>query len=272
MELPPLQEAAKLIYQRGWLPIPLGYDANGFPKVPILKEWTQLDHESEDISTYPWGAAKGLGIVLGLPSNRLCVVDIDSEPLFNACLESMGDKAPRSVRTARNRGHMYFYEQELSLSSKRTYVYRGQDVGIELKSNGTQVAAPPSPGYSLIKTGVEPVTVSSIASGWSWIMDCLNRHGHEITLKTLPDGGANRFPSPWQRNVPAGERNDTCYVEAHRLREAGMSQEIALDLMRGRWEQHYEAGQDWSEIENTVLSAYKKGALAQKDSYDYHLF
>ena len=176
------------------------------------------------------------------------------------------------MRTARQRGHVYFYERELSLSSKRTYVYKGQDVGIELKSNGTQVAAPPSPGYSLIKTGVEPMAVSSIASGWSWIMDCLNRHGHEITLKTLPDGGANRFPSPWQRNVPAGERNDTCYVEAHRLREAGMSQEIALDLMRGRWEQHYEAGQDWSEIENTVLSAYKKGALAQKDSYDYHLF
>ena len=254
-----LEAAAKTIHDRGWLPIPLGLDSQGYPKKPIMKDWTGRDWEIEDVSTYPWGGAKGLGLVLGLPSHGLCAVDVDSEPLFDALLAAMGDDAPRCVRTARNRGHVYFIETNaLSLSCWHEVKFQGEKARIELKSNGTQVAAPPTAGYRLLNSA-PPMSVPNIEAAWSWLVFCLNQAGHEIKLTTV-DPNTNRFPKAWRDHVPEGERDNSAFIEAHQLREAGMLLEDALDTMRIRWERHYAQGdQKWEEIEATINSAYRKG-------------
>ena len=79
------------------------------------------------------------------------------------------------------------------------------------------------------------------------------------------------YPQPWQGKVEKGERNKSVYVEAHKLREAGLSYDVALEIMVARLQQHYEDGDmAWREAERTIQSAYRKPvpALFTEDEVD----
>ena len=99
------------------------------------------------------------------------------------------------VCTARGRGHLYVVEDEASASRVAKFQYRGRLVKIELMATGTQVAAPPSPGYSIWRQ--RPVLrVPSVARAFSDLCEWLD-------LDALPiDAG---YPPPWQKWVPVGE-------------------------------------------------------------------
>tara|TARA_R100000306_G_scaffold59428_1_gene58450 strand:+ start:137 stop:985 length:849 start_codon:yes stop_codon:yes gene_type:complete len=266
-----LREAAiRMFNDRAWLCIPLRKDTNGLAKVPMTQGWPNLEPSLSIVESLPWERADGLGIVLGEKSNNLAVLDVDDEELAQVimlhCWNSLST-SPRLVRTARNRLHIYFEEMDgPSLSSKQVVKFDGRDVVVELKANGTQVAAPPTPRYKLLNHPEPPLPFFSIAMAWEFITDCLTASSDRLQLPTglTP---TRRYPEPWQDVVPAGQRDDSAYIEAQQLREAKMSEEKALRVMHARWTESYEQqGFSWYEVQKTVRSAYKKGTVV--DPYD----
>ena len=248
-----LRGSASILVQRGWCPMPLTLDSAGLPKRPIVANWPTLVATADVIAALPWDGAAGLGVVLGHPSGGLAAIDIDDVGLGGKVLALLGRDGPRSVRTIRKRAHVYVQEvAQLSPSRAFTIQWEGRTVQIELKAEGTQVAAPPTPGYELIGRGA-PYPSPSIATAWKWLCD-------KVGIKDEGSAVSAGFPSPWRPEVPLEERNKSAYVEAHMLRQAQMPLGLALRYMALRWEQDYAQGdQDWGEVERTIRSAYRKG-------------
>ena len=264
--------AITMFKDRGWLCIPLRKDANGFSKIPIVPGWSSLPSTIETVQSLEWEKASGLGIVLGEKSNSLAVLDVDDEALAQAimlyCWDRL-DTSPRLVRTARNRLHVYFQEVGYpSPSSKQIVKFDGREVTVELKANGTQVAAPPTQGYKLLNHPQEPMPFSSISQAWELIVDCLKDSPAVSRLELTVDSfTGKRYPKPWQDTVQGGERNESAYVEAHQLREASMPLDKALKVMHARFKEDYEQqGITWEEIKRTVESAYMKGVVVNDNT------
>ena len=264
--------AITMFKDRGWLCIPLRKDANGFSKIPIVPGWSSLPSTIETVQSLEWEKASGLGIVLGEKSNSLAFLYVDDEALAQAimlyCWDRL-DTSPRLVRTARNRLHVYFQEVGYpSPSSKQIVKFDGREVTVELKANGTQVAAPPTQGYKLLNHPQEPMPFSSISQAWELIDDCLKDSPAVSRLELTVDSfTGKRYPKPWQDTVQGGERNESAYVEAHQLREASMPLDKALKVMHARFKEDYEQqGITWEEIKRTVESAYMKGVVVNDNT------
>ena len=261
------QAATTMFEERSWLCIPLRKDTNGFAKIPISQGWTSLEPSLKTVEALPWEQAEGLGIVLGEKSNSLAVLDVDDEALAQAIMLYCWDRlatSPRLVRPARHRLPVYFQEVGYpSPSSKQIVKFDGREVTVELKANGTQVAAPPTPRYKLLNHPQEPMPFSSIAHAWEFVVDCLKASSSADRLELTVDSfTGKRYPKPWQDVVPEGQRDDAAYIEAQQLREAGMPFEKALKIMYARFTEGYEQqGITWEEIQRTVESAYMKGVV-----------
>ena len=254
-------EAALVYLRRGWLAQPLAADSQGFAKRPIVAGWPHLERTEAVIRSLPWNQAKGLGLILGAPSSGLCALDVDDEELFSVTILALGGaQAPRLVQTARRRGHVFFQEIEgPSPSSVRTVEWRGRRVAIELKANGTQVASPPTPKYKLL-TREPPKREFTVESAFEFWRDCIWDTVPKEQLVVLEQEGQGAgYPKPWASSVPEGARNQSLFVEAHRLREAGMPLEEALGVLAARIARGYAPGFSWAEAEATIRSAYRKG-------------
>ena len=250
-----LRDAAEEYIRRGYLPIPLGMDAQGFPKKPITPGWTALPRERDVIMALPWDHAIGIGLVLGAPSSKLAALDIDDVGLAQAVHAAFSalPKPPRMVWTARGRLHVFAMEFQTSPSRAIKIRWDGRDIGIEFKATGTQVATAPSPGYRVANPKAPPWYLN-LDKVWNELVQRVS--GIELV------SGSTGYPRPWRESVPRDERNKSAYIEAHRLREAGVDMASAMDFMEWHVEKHYEKGGiEWEEIEKTVLSAYRKGVV-----------
>ena len=249
--------AQTMFAQHGWISHPQRLDASGKPKVPIVAGWPQL----RSIEGLPWDQAKGIGIVLGPTSNNLAVIDVDDVEMADAvfALVVRGHVETRMGRTISNHLHVYFREQQSSASTAFKVQWRGRSIGIELKAKGTQVTCPPTPGYEPV--GIEEhldgvKEVPNLRAAWEPIAA---RLGIEMPPPAAGRTNGAGFPSPWQAEVPAGERNRAMYVEAHKLKRAGIAEDEALALLRTRFETSYEPGEsNWEEMAATIASAYRK--------------
>ena len=246
-------------YLRGWLPIPLTLDAGGFPKRPITPGWPRLTRSAATLRGLPWDGCYGMGLVLGAASGNLAAIDIDDVDLAAAAVAYLvrSHQIARVVWTVRRRIHVYCQEETASASTAFTVNWRGQAVQVELKAAGTQVAAPPTPGY-VLAADYEPWPVAHVADAWGIIAAALGVERHQ------PGEGAGTgragYPQPWRPAVHTGERNRAIYIEACKLREAQMPLDQALGIMRARVKLAYEPGETaWGEIERTIKSAYKRG-------------
>lgn len=254
------RRVAVSLLERGWLSIPLTLDANGFAKKPITPNWTGLARTTETIESLPWAQAHGIGIVLGPASSNLAVLDIDDKGLAEALftLYRNSPTATRTVSTARDRLHIYCTEREATRSRRFAVQWDGRDVTIELKTTGTQVAAPPSPGYQLL-TSNSALAVPDVAKFWSVVSKMLTKY-HPDRYRPAVAEEAGNYPAPWQGTVREGSRNDSIYIEAHKLREAGLSLDQAVEILSVRADGAYESGNfSRNEIQRTVQSAYRKG-------------
>ena len=241
-----LADAARAYAQRGWVAIPLGLDSHGLPKRPLPMGWPTLTL-LEALALPEWSDARGIGLVLGTPSNGLAVLDLDDSEMASAAFALCSHT--RCVRTIRKRGHIYVVEDTPSSSTAITVQWHGRQIKVELKATGTQVASPPTLGYEVV-SNVEPKRVPSVGAAWEGLAAALG-----IVMEHQRAG----YPPPWQEHVPDGERNQSAFMEAHRLREAGLSYALALEHLRFRWETHYQqGGQTWEQIERTIRSAYRK--------------
>jgi len=259
------QSAIDYYNNYGWVCHPLGPDNNGLPKRPITKDWTNIEANIQVIESLNWDDASGIGLITGSKSG-IGVIDVDDKDLA-LLLPLLWEHYPLMVSTARNRGHVYVHETDGSSGSSKFFVtYRGRDVGIELKGNGTQVAMPPSPNYQWMlchkKTDEhksEPLKAFSLASAWEFIMDCINYEYKSDTITFKEPTHENTSPRTWASHVQEGARNDSAYVEAHRLKRSGMSEEQAIGIMVLRVDSAYAGAMTEQEIIQTVKSAYKKG-------------
>lgn len=251
-----LLDAARDYYARGWVTIPLENDTEGRPKKPIPYGWTHTPLDWDAISLLPWDRALGIGVVLGAASGNLGVIDIDDVELAEAVwqkLEASG-VGHYFVSTIRKRGHLYLIERVASPSTKRIIEYHGRPVTIELKSNGTQVAAPPTPGYALRSTEGPALVHDGLAGAWAALS----------TVLGLPvaSGGQSfsrsGYPRAWAQNVTDGERNNSLFIEACKLAEAGMPLPSALGTMQARIAVAYAGAMSALEVERTVRSAFRR--------------
>lgn len=254
-----IKQAVVDYFNLGWAATPLGLDSNGFPKRPIAQDWPRIPRTWDAIDALPWAQARGVGIVLGPVSNNLAAIDVDDvemgETIYRLFLSRQ--RLTRIVRTIRKRLHVYIYETNPSTSKAFTVPWRERNVQIELKAQGTQVAAPPTPGYELLMDA-PPMLCPNLLAAWTSLALHLNiKRPDYATGAGLPTGN---YPRPWNPQVPSGQRNKAAYVEAHKLREARIPLDEALAIMRVRVEHAYSPGEmTWGEMEQTIRSAYSKG-------------
>ena len=246
-------------YKQGYMTHPLIRDAAGFPKRPIVSGWSDLERDEDVLRSLPWHNAAGIGIVLGRASGNLAAIDIDSVPLTETLLAMLkGARQPRIIRTARNRSHLYLIEASPSPSSRMDIRWDGENVTIELKAQGTQIAAPPTPGYRVALSG-DPQPEKSVKGAWD-ILTFILAKKQPGRLQLPSTRAPANYPAPWQGNVGKEFRNKSLYIEAHKLRESKVDYHSALEMLMFRVEKYYEAG-DFSpnEVMRTVQSAYRKG-------------
>ena len=256
-----MRDAAKDLYEQGYIPIPLGLDANGYAKRPLIKAWPLLPHNWEILKALPWKDAKGIGLVLG---NGLEVIDVDNaelaQAMFAYLFRRMGSGLPRFVWTVSGNCHIYTRPSESAPSRFFRYQWGDTQVGIETKAQGNQVAAPPTPGYTLADPDAEPFFCKTIDQAAAPLFAAMGM----VLLDEERGGG---YPKPWAEQVPEGQRNKSIYVEAHQLREAGMGIEAALPVLRARFDNDYE-GVWSSDMEKTIRSAYNKSKFVSAAHVD----
>lgn len=252
------EQACNEYFKRGWTPLALGLDTNGYPKRPLAVAWTSIPHTAAAVRAQPWADAKGIGLALGAQSSNLAAMDIDDVALGQAVVAALKSTAvlTRAVWTIRKRAHLFFIEETASRSVAFSCQWRGRRIKIELKANGTQVATVPTPGYELA-IDAAPRAVPSLRDAWL----SLCRH---MGIEQEPAGVQANYPKAWQETVPIESRNKAAYIEAHKLREAGLSLEQAKATMAARFDSAYEKGQiTLAEILRTVESAYSKGEVTR---------
>jgi len=252
-----LREAAQRYFDNhGWVTIPLIHDPDGKPKRPFSNGWQDTPADWGAISALPWEQAKGIGIVLGPVSDNLAVIDIDDVELADAVFETLSNAESKFyyVRTGSNRCHLYFREgMATAPRTMRGLSWRNHTFGVELKGKGQQVAAPPTSGYQLRGTTNTPTPVATIQKAW----DAISTGMGVVAPDNVKQGGSG-YPRAWQETIKTGERNNSIYVEACRLAEAGMPLDAAISTMLARIRQAYEGEQDERSVVGTVRSAYRK--------------
>jgi hypothetical protein len=135
-----LFETALVYLRRGWSVVPLR------GKCPTVR-WQALQQvpasESQVCAWYTAGLLQNLGVVCGAASQRLVVLDVDSEvgyAAFRAAFPSLVETY--TVRTGSGQGyHLYWVVEQLPATLR----VRSPTLGsIELLAQGCQVVAPPS--------------------------------------------------------------------------------------------------------------------------------
>ena len=252
-----LSAAHRYLDEHQWATIPLIPDASGLPKRPFSNDWQHTTADWDTVRALPWHHAQGIGIVLGAASDNLAAIDIDQVELAAALLAQL-QSAPAAkfyyVKTGRDRCHVYFREGLASPSKVLNNLHWGEyTFGVELKASGTQIAAPPTPGYTFLGTSTDPTPVARVSQAWEAI-----RSGMGITGSEPQRSGSAGYPAPWRKAVTAGERNNSVYVEACRLAEAKMPLEAAIETMLARMRIAYEGATDEQHTIGTIRSAYRR--------------
>lgn len=242
--------AAESYREIGWTTIPLMLDSQGFPKRPFTEHWQETT--LADIEDLPWERARGIGVVLGRASGGLEVLDLDS-PSFALMVRQELERTPPLpywVETVRQRGHLYVVPKRSTEPRTMTVSWGEETFHVELKGQGQQVAAPPGPGYRRL-SAAPPLDCETIAECWA-----------QLAQRFAVEGGSaqqTRYPRAWQQHVTAGDRNNALYVEACRLKDAGMPFPEALEVMLVRFGTAYDqGGLDTHEIRRTIQSAYRR--------------
>lgn len=145
-----LQQAASLYIEHGFSPVPL---VNG-QKRPLLKDWTKYkDQVITDLTLF---TTDGLGLVCGY--NGLEVLDIDAKHFegnefveFIEILEANGPGLLKKmvIQNTRSGGFHFLYRCEHIEGNKKLAKNEAKEVTFETRGIGGQVAAWPTPGYSL---------------------------------------------------------------------------------------------------------------------------
>ena len=144
-------EISKIVMS-GYVPISvsINYDdeLKKYTKNPSRKDWTNttLDNYKSKLTS-----SNGIGILTGSKHNLL-VIDIDVKDkgleTWNRWIEEYGIEDTVFVKTPTGGYHYYFTCDEETASkfktSRKSFIYQGERVGIDIRCNGGFVVCPPS--------------------------------------------------------------------------------------------------------------------------------
>lgn len=252
----------------------LWYVENGFAVFPLqgrdkrpatkngLNDWTD---NPEDVRKY-WSdhPLANIGIVCGVPSGGLLVLDIDvDEETGENGLHTLyewerthGELPETAVAVTGRGGLHYFYRTNRT----NMHPFANRDMGIDLRTDGSYVVAAPSVhpnGRAYAWQDPPDETPIAVADGNVYdLIDHLQRNGGGD--ETRKDGGGFRLPD----TIRKGERNGTLHSYACQLQRFGRSDEEIMATVMGANFLRCKPPLDSSEVAGIVKSAlrYDKGA------------
>ena len=200
-----------------------------------------------------------LAVITGVIS-AITVIDIDGGPgtLSFAKMQKQPSQLTRLIKTPHG-WHLYYrYNPAFHTGA-------GFLPGLDVRNDGGYVIAPPSTVGGIAYAVLRDIDPS--------LLDVVPEAFLSTTRKAEPD--AQGRPLPWSEQVAQHSRNDTLYREAHKLREAGIPEDQALELLLVRVQKRYEPNDfPMEEIKRTIHSAYQKPtvrAIWEEGESEVHL-
>lgn len=238
---------AALIYSTlGWKVFPLhslrdGACTCGNPECTSLGKHPRTAHGLKDATTdaeqirfwwEQWPDAN-IGIATGAES-RLVVVDID--PRHGGTLEALGDLPPTvAVRTGGDGWHLYFHYPDGFAIRNNASGKLGQ--GIDIRGESGYVVVPPSlhasgERYTWLETDEIADLPEHLVARLQSTQPSASKHREESTDPVTSKRGRNWLERAVRSVRENGSgRNDTGFWLACQLRDAGMEQAEAEDIM-----------------------------------------
>lgn len=242
----------------------LDYAKKGIPVFPCVpnKKNPYLKTGFKEASTVPatirtwwrdWPDA-WIGVPTGKASGFV-VLDIDikrgrkGKESLKAQLNGSGLPKTKKIKTVSGGEHYYFNSGDQDIRN-----FKGKNGsqfdGIDVRGEGGYVIVPPSPGYS---TEVD-IDIRNLPPAPSWVAN----------LKLIAAGGASKEPIKGGKLGPSigvGERDDTFFLHARKLAEAGMTEAEAVGALAVTLKQYTEDNPHdpftLADVRKKVKSAYR---------------
>lgn len=209
----------------------LEYESKGFSviplkprdKIPLIPSWSQFQHERADRSQIgewwrTWPTAN-IGIVTGKISG-LSVIDADSPQAASVLKPLLGDMTDVGIGGTGKGFHLYYAHDGVLRSNKAAIQPQ-----IDFRGDGGYVVAPPS--------------IHANGKHYEWVKP-INGHLRElpaefIKLMETPVDTAGvaraRFDTAAAlAGIPAGQRDETLFKLASKLRGADVPYDVAMEL------------------------------------------
>ncbi len=214
-----IKTTAKSYLSRGWCSIPVGGGKNG--KAPRLDSWKQYQTRlpnRQEMESWDWSG--GVGIVLGAVS-RLVVLDIDDRSGGEQSIQGKPTPPTVCAKTPGGQHRYYAYEGDCPPSTLRLLK------GVELRSNGMIVVAPPTirkdGGKYEFLDAPDPNT-AELALLPPWVYQ-------EMQQQQRGPGLPNNWEEQLLKGVSQGERNNAATRLAGRYFQKDLSKSEVLDLL-----------------------------------------
>jgi P4 family phage/plasmid primase-like protien len=265
---PDFAKIAAALARRGFHVFPLGVNS----KEPAIKGFpTRATADQAQIDTWAKnGPHRNVGVSTTASAHGpLLAVDVDDKDGRNGSetilrLEMEGFDLPPTFTVETPNGGLHYY------FTVPAAMKQGVDVlgsGVDTRSKGGYVAGP---GSIVNGGGYEIVNDLPVAAAPRWLLDRLQRAPEgEAKAGERLDGinaaRARRRAIEWlQLYAPvgtAGNRNDTAFVVAARLKDFGCEPEEVLELMESHWECDPPAPAE--DLEKIIRNAFKYAREAQ---------
>jgi hypothetical protein len=236
-------------------------------KRPAIKDWPRLaTADPGTLDKWFGDTFKGHNVAVAT-GQGLMVLDVDTKNGRGGqesldLLDAMG--LPPSYRVKTPSGGVHIYLKADEPISNSVDALEGFP-GIDVRGENGYVAAPPSlidgSPYELL------TPVNALADAPEWIVELCRRKRHKKADTDQPvveldtDEAKRRATSYLENHAPqaiSGEAgNDTTFKVAARLRDYGLSEPIALELLADHWNSLNEPPWDYEDLERIVGNAFR---------------
>lgn len=197
-----------------------------FPLLPKEKRPATLDG-FKSASRFPdviagWWAKTPDANIGGVPPDGVLVLDIDDETALGRLQAERGYELPETVLASTGKGLHYWLRHPLEDLGPRAGVLPGVDI----RAGGSYVVLPPSIHPNGKKYAwVRPPAKTEIADAPDWLLELLRKD-----LEPRGDGPDPRVVEAFD-GVPEGERDESLYRYACRLRAKSLDRKEAEELL-----------------------------------------
>lgn len=256
----PMQAAVNEYASMGFSVIPIKPN----DKRPWISEWKPYQEcrpTSQELRQWFRADDKNLAIVCGPVSGNLGVLDIDDPELAKAMAADVGLQAETTIIET-PRGGIHIYIRETGATSHSGPLVAGV---ADYKGVGGYVLAPPSSVNGRFYKMLANSTIMEVENGRAWGVETLALF--DVVVAERPEheplDTANLIS-----NIEPGNRNDSCFLLACKLRSDGYEMEAIAALVAPLAR---ESGLEDAEIESLLTSVARYPAGVDSASHDKSL-